>query len=81
MDNDRYLQNALFGEESYDVSEIKQCDKCHRYLSYEGGFDKDPTTKDGYDHRCKECKAEEARLRKHRKSIELEYNKTLRVGG
>jgi len=72
MDNSKYEQQALFGEKPYDVSEVKQCDKCHRYLPYVGGFDLDPTKKDGYDHRCKDCKAAEALLRKQRKDLGLE---------
>ena len=80
MDDGTYFQQVLFGGKPFDVSKIKQCDKCYKHLPYHA-FDKDPTTKDGYDHRCKECKSDEALLRKQRKSMEFEYNKTLRCGG
>lgn len=55
-------QHQLYGLPTLNTEENKQCDVCWAYMPYEK-FDKDHTTWDGYDHRCKKCKSSERLLR------------------
>ncbi len=64
-------QDSLFPEfdNIRDLTTKKLCDQCHECYPL-SNFDRDPYTHDLFDHRCKECKSDEARLRKYGLSSE-----------
>jgi len=66
-------QFRLFGLPDVDLAENKYCDCCHEHRPH-SSFDRDPNTNDEFDHRCKDCKSNRARLHKYGLSQD-DYNR------